>query len=97
MENKKNYKASFILDLRGYADSIDTIFDKLKNMIVDLGGEISEFKNLGQKEFERVVDKKYTSGAYVQILFSGLTSMPRAIKEKLKLDKTINRIFIENC
>lgn len=95
MDNQRKYKASFILDLRGYSDPMETIFDKLKNIITDLGGEIEDFKNLGQKEFQYVVDRKYPSGAYVQILFSALASVPAAIKEKLKLDKTINRIFIE--
>ena len=97
MENKRNYRASFILDLRGYSDPMETIFDKLKNLISSLGGEINDFKDLGQREFQYAVDKKYTSGAYIQILFSALSNVPTAIKEKLKLDKTINRIFIEAC
>ncbi len=97
MEDKRNYRASFILDLRGYNDPLETIFDKLKNVISSLGGEINDFKNLGQKEFEYAVDRKYTSGMYVQLLFSALSNVPAAIKEKLKLDKTINRIFIEAC
>ncbi len=97
MENKRNYKASFILDLRGYGEPIETIFDKLKNVISNLGGEIIDFSSLGRKDFKYAVDKKYTSGMYIQILFSALASVPKAIKEKLKLDKTINRIFIEVC
>lgn len=97
MDDKRNYRASFILDLRGYSDPMETIFDKLKNLISSLGGEISDFKDLGQREFQYAVDKKYTSGAYIQILFSALSNVPAAIKEKLKLDKTINRIFIEAC
>lgn len=76
---------------------METIFDKLKTLIGELGGEINDFKNLGQKEFQYAVDKKYTSGTYIQILFSALSNVPAAIKEKLKLDKTINRIFIEAC
>ncbi|MDE6432538.1 MAG: 30S ribosomal protein S6 [Opitutales bacterium] len=97
MNNKRSYRASFILDLRGYSDPIETIFDKLKNIISGLGGEINDFKNLGQKEFQYAVDKKYTNGTYIQVLFSALSGVPAAIKEKLKLDKTINRIFIEVC
>ncbi len=97
MNDKRNYRASFILDLRGYSDPMETIFDKLKNLIVSLGGEISDFRDLGQKDFQYAVDKKYTNGMYIQILFSSLSNVPAAIKEKLKLDKTINRIFIEAC
>jgi ribosomal protein S6 len=83
--------------MRGYSEPIDTIFDKLKNVVTDFGGNIKEFKNLGQQVFARATDKKYLSGEYVQVAFEGDSSVPAAIMEKLRLDKTINRIFIESC
>jgi small subunit ribosomal protein S6 len=83
--------------MRGYTEPIDTIFAKLRDVVTGLGGNILDFKTLGQKVFERAVDKKYLAGEYVQITFETDPSVPAAIKEKLRLDKTINRIFIESC
>ncbi|MDR3273784.1 MAG: 30S ribosomal protein S6 [Puniceicoccales bacterium] len=97
MKNKKNYRASFILDMRGCSEPIDAIFTKLRGIVTDFGGDIREFKALGQKTFERAVNKRYLSGEYVQIAFGADSSAPTAIREKLRLDKTINRVFIENC
>ncbi|MDR0595746.1 MAG: 30S ribosomal protein S6 [Puniceicoccales bacterium] len=97
MTNKKNYRVSFILDMRGYSEPVDTIFAKLKNTVTDVGGIIKDFKPLGQKVFERAVDKKFPSGEYVQIYLEGDSGVPAAIRGKLRLDKTINRVFIENC
>jgi small subunit ribosomal protein S6 len=76
---------------------METIFNKLSGIISDLGGEISDFKNLGQKTFEYAVDKKYLSGEYLQISFEADARAPASIREKLRLDKTINRVFIESC
>jgi small subunit ribosomal protein S6 len=97
MKNRKIYRASFILDMRGGSESVDAISARLRNIVVDLGGDVKELKKLGQKTFERAVDKKYLCGEYVQIAFCAESSIPAAIREKLKLDRTVNRVFIENC
>jgi small subunit ribosomal protein S6 len=83
--------------MRGYSEPIDTVFDKLKGVVADFGGDIREFKNLGQQTFARATNRKYLSGEYVQITFEGDSGVPAAIREKLRLDKTINRVFIESC
>ena len=81
--------------MSGTSDSLDTISNKLRDIIVNLGGNIGELKNLGMKDFRRAVNKKFPAGEYVQIFFSSDTNVPAGIKEKLKLDKTVNRTFIE--
>ncbi|MDR1891088.1 MAG: 30S ribosomal protein S6 [Puniceicoccales bacterium] len=96
MSDIRKYAASFILDMRGCMDSVDTLVEQLSKMIADFGGKIAAVENLGQKNFERVVNKSFTSGIYVQFLFEGAPSIVEGIKSKLKLDKTINRILIES-
>jgi small subunit ribosomal protein S6 len=97
MKDRKNYRASFVLDMRSCPDSVDAISDKLREVIADLGGDVTEFKNLGQKTFERAIDKKYPCGEYLQFTFRAGPDVPAGIKEKLRLDKTVNRVFIESC
>ena len=61
--NKRNYRVSFILDNRGKEDSVDQIVDGLKKEITDIQGEVTAVENLGKKDFIRVTDRKFTSGA----------------------------------
>jgi small subunit ribosomal protein S6 len=83
--------------MRGYSESVDAVVGKLTGVVTDFGGDIRELKNLGQQIFARAIDKKYPGGEYVQITFEADSSVPAAIREKLRLDKTINRVFIESC
>jgi len=47
--NSKKYNATFILDTRGYEESVDTLTEKLKGVIESVGGKVAAVKNLGQK------------------------------------------------
>jgi small subunit ribosomal protein S6 len=96
MNDEKEYAASFILDMRGCTETVDFIIQKLSRIIVDLGGQVSQVENLGQKNFERVANRKFSSGIYLKISFSGPSGVVEGIRSKLKLDKTINRILIES-
>ncbi|MDR1433375.1 MAG: 30S ribosomal protein S6 [Puniceicoccales bacterium] len=95
MSDARKYTASFVLDMRGCTDTAASIIDRLSGIIVDLGGQVSSAVNLGQKNFERVTDKKFSSGIYVQISFEGGPTIVEGIKSKLRLDKVIDRILVE--
>ena len=45
--------------------------------------------------FVRVTDKKFPAGIFVSMNFEGPSSAPQALKEKLRLDKTIYRILVQ--
>ena len=61
----------------------------------DAGFAVERVENLGQKEFSRVVDRKFPSGLYVQFHFEGPVTAPTAFREKLRLDRTINRMLVQ--
>jgi ribosomal protein S6 len=82
--------------MRGCADTVDTIVSRLSGVVTDLGGQVSGTENLGQMRFERVTDRNFSSGMYVQIAFDGPPQIVDGIKSKLRLDKKINRVFIES-
>lgn len=92
---KRNYRASFILDNRGKEESIDQIVDGVKKVIAEVKGEVTTVENLGRKDFVRVTDKKMTSGAYVHISFAGPADSPAQLREKLRLNQSVYRTFIQ--
>ena len=93
---KRNYRASFILDNRGKEDSVDQIVDGLKKEIADVQGEVTAVENLGKKDFVRVTDRKFTSGAYVQMAFSAPAEAPAQLKERLRLNSSVYRTFVQS-
>ena len=90
-----NYKATFILDLRETEDDAEKVLADIKATLATIDGEVSEAEDLGIREFSRAADQRFTQGHYCEIRFAGPGSTPAALKEKLRLDKRINRIFIE--
>ena len=47
------------------------------------------------RAFARAADRRYTQGHYLEIQYAASSAVPAQLKEKLKLDKRINRIFVE--
>lgn len=91
-----NYKATFILDLRESEDDSAKVMAELNELLKSIGGEPSDSEDLGMRDFARAADRRYTQGHYIEIYFDGAGNIPATLKEKLKLDKRINRIFIES-
>jgi small subunit ribosomal protein S6 len=94
---KRNYRATFILDNRGKEETVDQIVDGVKKVIADVKGEVSAVENVGKKDFVRVTDKKMTGAHYVQINFSGPNDAPQNIREKLRLNGSVYRTFIQSA
>ncbi len=93
---KRNYRASFILDNRGREDTIEQLIDGVKNEIAAVQGEVTAVENLGKRDFVRVTDRKMTSGAYVQITFSAPPQGPAQLKDRLHLNSSVYRTFVQS-
>lgn len=91
----KRYRATFILDTRNHADSVDALIDGIKENITGLGASVETVENLGTKEFVRVTDRNFPSGVFVRIDFESAPSVPGQFQERFRLDKTVNRILIQ--
>lgn len=94
-QTKRNYRATFILDNRGKEESIDQIVDGVKQDIAAVKGEVTAVENLGKKDFARVTDKKLTGASYVQIAFAGPAEAPAQLRERLRLNNSVYRTFIQ--
>jgi len=93
----KRYRATFILDTRNYSEAIETLFDSIKEQLTNLGAEVTDVENLGTKEFIRVTDRNFPSGVYVQYTFNAETAIPNQLQERFRLDKTVNRIMVQEA
>ena len=93
----RNYRASFILDNRGKEESIDQIVEGVKKDIAAVKGEVSAVETVGKKDFVRVTDKKFTGAHYVQIKFSGPANAPSQLRERLRLNQSVYRTFIQSA
>ncbi|MCF3651779.1 30S ribosomal protein S6 [Synoicihabitans lomoniglobus] len=95
--NKRNYRATFILDNRGVEETVEQIIENVKQEIVTCEGEVGEIENLGQRDFARVTDPKRPSGVYVQVDFAAPATAPAALKERLRLNRTVYRTYVQSA
>ena len=93
--NKRNYRATFILDTRGVEETVEQIIENMKQEIAVVEGEVSAVENLGQRDFARVTNPKRPTGVYVQFDFTGPSTAPAALKERVRLNNVIYRTYIE--
>lgn len=91
-----NYKATFILDLRESEDDAAKVLADIKEILGDIGAEVSDSEDLGIRDFARAADQRYKQGHYLEFYFNGPGTTPAVLKEKLRLDKRVNRIFVES-
>jgi small subunit ribosomal protein S6 len=96
-QNKRNYKATFILDNRGKEDSVDQIVEGVKKEIAAVQGEVTAVENLGRRDFARRTDDKFPAGVYVQVNFSAPAAAPAQLHERLRLNDSVYRALVENA
>ena len=94
--DNRNYRATFIIDNRGKEDSVEQLIDSLKQEIETVGGSVSAVENLGRKDFARVTDREFPGAPYVQVDFSAPAAAPAQLKERLRLNTNVYRLFIQS-
>lgn len=95
--NKRNYKATFILDNRGKEDSVDSIIEGVKKEIAAVQGEVTAVEQLGRRDFVRVTDDKFPAGVYVQVNFSAPADATAQLHERLRLNDSVYRALVEKA
>jgi small subunit ribosomal protein S6 len=96
-QNKRNYKATFILDNRGKEDSVDQIIEGVKKEIAAVQGDVTAVENIGRREFVRKTDDKFPGGVYVQVNFSAPAEAPAQLHERLRLNESVYRALVQNA
>ncbi|TVR55978.1 MAG: 30S ribosomal protein S6, partial [Puniceicoccaceae bacterium] len=95
MPDTTTYRSTFILDTRGQEKPVDELIDSLKEEIAAVQGTVSEVENLGQRDFVRVPDKRYTAGVYVRVDYAAPLTAPAALHERLRLNKLVSHHLLE--
>lgn len=93
--NKRNYLATIVYDARGADGSSDEMIPKLSEIIRQAEGEVSKVDNQGSKDFVYPQSKNLSSGTYLQFEIESDSELPVRLKEKLKLEKKVDRVLIE--
>jgi small subunit ribosomal protein S6 len=93
----RSYRATIILNTRGYADPVETLEQKLADTLRQLGAEVGACNNLGRHDFVRVTDRNHAGDTYLAIDFSAPATVPAAFHEKVRLDRTVKRVVIESA
>jgi small subunit ribosomal protein S6 len=93
---QNNYKTTFILDLRESEDDSAKVLADLTEILTSLGGAVTESEDLGVREFARAADRRFTQGHSLEVYFQGPSTVPAELQEKLRLDKRVNRIFVQS-
>jgi small subunit ribosomal protein S6 len=94
---KRNYRATFILDNRGKEESLDQIIEGVKKEITAVQGEVSGVENIGKKDFIRVTDRKLTGATYVHVSFAAPAEAPAQLIERLRLNSSVYRTFVQSA
>ena len=92
---KKRYRATYILDTRNYTDPVETLISKITENLAQIDITISQVDNLGQKEFARAADRNFPACIYVEFLFEATPEAVTQIQERFRLDRQVNRIFVQ--
>jgi small subunit ribosomal protein S6 len=92
---KRNYRATFILDNRGKQETVDQIVEGVKKDIAAVQGDVTAVENIGKRDFARVTDRKFTGAAYVHVNFSAPPQGPAQLRERLRLNGSVYRTFVQ--
>jgi len=95
LEQKRNYKALFILNTRGYEEPVENLHTLLSDALKGLGAEVGEINNLGRKDFSRVTEKDHLGDTYVEVPFSATPNVPNDLQEALRLERRVKRVMVE--
>jgi small subunit ribosomal protein S6 len=93
--SQRDYRATFILQNRGQEETIEEIVEGVKQIIVELRGNISAVENIGRRDFARVTDRRLTGANYVHVTFSGPADVSGHLRERLRLNASVYRTFIQ--
>ena len=92
----KRYEGLFILNTSGKEENLKDMIDKISAEIGSVGGKIETVQKMDKRPFSRVADKRYTSGFYVNVIFSGPAAVTSQLRARLALNEDVFRaLFTE--
>jgi ribosomal protein S6 len=93
----KKYEGLFILNTTGKEETIKDTIDKISAEITTAGGKVETVQKMDKKNFSRVADLKYSSGFYVNIIFSSDPASVAALRARFSLNEEVFRVLFTNA
>ena len=93
--NKKDYKVTVIFDTREQKESSADMLVRIGELMKTLGASVNASDSLGVRSFQRCAKRKFREGAYATYSVSAEPTFGGELLSRLRLDKTVNRTFIE--
>lgn len=82
--------------MRDKTESVDEVIEQLKKEVEAENAEITNVEKIGAKDFARTPDRNFTSGIFLEIDFRSPSYRPNALHERLRLNKTVDRVMVQN-
>jgi small subunit ribosomal protein S6 len=90
--SKKHYESTFILDIQGKEDGVDTAIADIKTAVEGLGGKVTGTQRMDRRKFERQADK-LDHGYYLGVSFELDPSKLNELKVKFQFDARVFRQY----
>lgn len=87
----KRYEGLLILNTAGKEEGGKELIDKITAEISGLGGKIETVQKMDKRPFARVVDKRRSSGFYVNVIFEGTPALVSSLRAKFALNEDVFR------
>jgi ribosomal protein S6 len=89
----KRYEGLFILNNAGKEDVIKDTIDKLTSDINLAGGRVETVQKMDKRNFVRVANKKFTSGFYVNFIFSSPPAALPQLQQRFGQNEEVFRVL----
>jgi small subunit ribosomal protein S6 len=76
---------------------VETIEEKVAELLKAVGGEVESLENLGRRDFIRITERGHTGDSYLTAVVSGPAAMPGAFQESIRLDKLVKRAMFQSA
>ena len=96
LQKNRKYNVTIILDTRGYEAAVETLEEKVTELLKESGGEVESLENLGRLDFTRVTAKGHTGDTYLQVNVAGPAELPATFQNRVRLDRLIKRSMFKS-
>jgi len=96
VEKTRNYRATFVLDTRGVETPLEELAENYRGLIAGLtGGEVTLLEDQENRALARPARTGLDSAWILAFDFAGSPSAPAQLQEKVRLDRKVNRVMVE--
>ena len=89
----KRYEGLFILNTAGKEEGLKDTIDKISAEMTSAGAKVETVQKMDKRNFSRVADKKYSSGYYVNVIFSSEPSLIAQLRSRFTLNEEVFRVL----